>query len=106
MKLYQQGDVLIESVESIPEGLKRKKDFVLADGEVTGHKHQIDLKDVEADMIEVYEGKDGMLFVRAKQDVKVKHEEHKEITIPKGIWRVRKVKEYDHMLEESREVRD
>ena len=39
--LYQQGDVLMREVDSIPEGLEVKEDGILAEGEATGHAHRI-----------------------------------------------------------------
>ena len=40
------------------------------------------------------------------EEVRVDHQEHKEVMIPHGIWEVTKVKEYDHFEEEARNVRD
>ena len=100
--LYQQGDVLIEKAREIPAGVKKKGDFVLVEGEVTGHAHRVM---PQGDLITVYE-KDGQLFVKAKKSFCVTHEEHKTIEVPDGTYRIRKVKEYDHFAEEAREVRD
>ncbi len=103
--LLQQGDVLLERIKELPEGVKKKKGFVLAEGEVTGHAHKIDLTKIKSDLVSLYE-KDGILYVKANADVPLIHEEHGTVEIKKGIYKVRKVQEYDHFLEESREVRD
>jgi len=97
---YQQGDVLLEVVPTV-EGEKISHNGVLAEGEVTGHTHRI------ADLtgLAFYE-KDGVLFLQAPKSFSVVHEEHKVIDVPMGTYRVRKVLEYDHFLEESRSVRD
>ena len=105
MKLYQQGDVLIESCDGVPSDAKKVigKDglFVLAYGEVTGHKHAIEaVADVE------FMEKDGLFYIVNKKTVTVKHEEHNPVMIPPGIWRVRGVREYDHFQEEARRVID
>lgn len=109
--MIQQGDVIIE-VADIPKGAKKIdkghfahllgiRGYVLAEGETTGHAHCIsDVENVE--MVE----KDGMFFIRVLKDVTVTHEEHKPVKIPPGIYRVRKVREYDHFAEEARDVRD
>jgi hypothetical protein len=93
MKKLQQGDVIIRSIEKIPDGVKQvsrtARGFVLAEGEATGHAHVIE------DDIEMYE-KDGVLFIKADRPVTVKHEEHKPITLSKGIYTIGLVREYDY----------
>ena len=105
MKMYQQGDVLLKSIDVIPDGAKvvepRDGLFVLAEGEVTGHKHAIE----EIAGVRFLE-KDGMFYIQNETPVKVRHEEHREITLPIGIWKVEGVREYDHFKEEARRVID
>jgi len=100
----QQGDVILKSVVSIPKGSKpviaKKRGYVLAEGEVTGHAHVID--DIEAEVFE----KDGVMFIKTTKSINVTHEEHKPITLDAGIWQVGIVKEYDPFSVETREVRD
>lgn len=102
---YQQGDVICESVECIPADAKKveakPRGYVLAEGEVTGHAHVID-KVADIEFVE----KDGMFYIKNKKPCVVRHEEHKPITIPAGLWRVRGVKEYDHFENEARRVLD
>ena len=102
--LYQQGDVLIERVEAIPETKKASKKingrYILAEGEVTGHAHAV--VDPGVKLFEVGNEK----FLSASKKFTVVHEEHKNITVPKGDYKIRIVKEYDHFEEEAREVRD
>ena len=102
--IYQQGDVLMECVDSIPMKAKTVKRengrIVLARGESTGHAHVIDASDVVAMEL------DGALYLSVTGDVIVKHEEHKPVTLPVGDYVVRKVLEYDHFTEEAREVVD
>lgn len=98
----QQGDVSIKSVAVIPQGRvveRKKRGYVLADGEVTGHAHVIE---DEIKMIEV----DGILYIGCETDVVVKHEEHGAITIPAGNYQIGIVQEYDHFAEEARNVID
>jgi len=97
----QQGDVIIE-VSEMPKDCKKLNHLVLADGEVTGHKHQII---PQGNLIELYE-KNGEMFVKAKNNFKVKHEEHDTIELPEGIYKIRKVQEFDHFENEARNVRD
>ena len=105
MKYLQQGDVLIKSCGSVPDGAKKvsatSRGYVLAEGEATGHAHRIeDIAGIE------FMEKDGKLYIVNMKPAKLGHEEHKMVTIPAGCWEVSKVREYDHWAEEAREVRD
>ena len=105
MKLLQQGDVLLKSCTAIPQDAKpimaTNRGYILALGEATGHAHRLeDIENVE--MLE----KDGKFFIRIKQPAMLVHEEHKSIMVDPGMWEVGKVMEYDHFLEEARNVID
>jgi len=104
MNPKQQGDVFIEPVSEMPEGNAVAAiggRYILAEGEATGHAHAIsDIAGVE------FVEKDGMFYIKNSRPVRVDHEEHKSITLPIGIWRVRGVREYDHLAEEARRVVD
>ena len=98
----QQGDVLIKSVDSLPNGKKvnrKERGYVLAEGEATGHAHTIE---EEIKMVEV----DGILYIGCETDVIIKHEEHGAITIPAGDYQIGIVQEYDHFAEEAKNVAD
>lgn len=98
--LYQQGDVLIQSVETV-QG-KKLTHLILAQGEATGHDHRITKGDAE-----LYETDSGDLFLRVTSPVaELTHQEHKPITLPRGDYRVRLVREYDHFTEEAHQVQD
>jgi len=103
--VIQQGDVLIESVNEIPNEAKdaevKNGSIVLADGETTGHAHRISwISGI------TFKEHNGMYYLVNKEELTVKHEEHKPVTIPQGTWKIRKVREYDHFEMESRDVRD
>lgn len=98
--MIQQGDVLIRRAE-IPKNAKRKDGrAIVAYGEATGHCHE-----VIGDGVQVYE-ENGTLYVSAPSGGTIKHEEHKPITLPPGEYQIGIVKEYDHFVEEARNVRD
>jgi hypothetical protein len=95
-QVYRQGDVLIERVGSIPEGLKgvprEAGRVILAHGEVTGHAHAIVSDKVEflaADLADLEER-----FLRVEAEVDLVHEEHATITLPPGEYSVRIQREY------------
>ncbi len=97
---YQQGDVLIEKVDYKIKG-KKLNHLTLAEGEATGHHHSI------------VEGL-GQLIMMDKimhlqifsETAKLQHQEHKEIIIPKGDYKINIVREYDPFEDEIRKVRD
>ena len=99
--IYQQGDILLRRIDSVPPRAKelRQHPIVLAEGEVTGHKHCI-LDEVRA----LVDG--DAMFVIADKQFTVTHDEHKPITLEPGIWEVYHVREYDHFAEEARRVID
>jgi hypothetical protein len=106
MKLYRQGDVLIERVAALPEKLepvpRDRGRLVLAYGEVTGHAHVVEGPAelfVESDLKELEDR-----FLRVETEAAVVHEEHGTVTLPPGDYAVRRQREY--APEESRLVAD
>ena len=105
---YQQGDVKIHPVGSIvngekvifPESPKKLDHLTLAVGEATGHHHTI--TDGEAVLYE----ENGVLYLHVEKESTLTHQEHAPIVLPKGDYKIKIVKEYDHFLEESRNVAD
>lgn len=95
--MFRQGDVLIIEVEPAavpacaPVPRDRRGRMVLARGEATGHAHVVggpglrllaDLDDPER------------MFVDVPQHGRVTHEEHGPITLPAGLYRVVRQREY------------
>jgi hypothetical protein len=105
MTQLQQGDVMLEKVDELPADGKavqaKNGTYVLAYGEATGHKHA--LEDVEG--IKVVE-KDGLFYVSVEKSALLTQEEHGTVMIPEGVWRVDRVREYDHFAQEARRVND
>jgi len=104
--LLQQGDVLIQSIDKIPDDAEEVKAkngrIVLAEGEATGHSHSV----IAVPNIRLYK-KDGVMYLKVKDDsVELKHEEHKKINIPSGNFEIIILKEYDHFKEEIINVVD
>lgn len=95
MKLYRQGDVLVQQVEKIPDGLQAvprdKGRVILAYGEVTGHAHAVegDVEFLAADLKELEER-----FLHVEREAQVVHEEHDTVTLPPGDYRVVRQREY------------
>lgn len=101
MKLYRQGDVLFISCEESPKGQARKRvNGHILEGEATGHTHRIAVLDAA----EVLEIESGLYLSVGEEGVSIVHEEHAPLTLPSGIYEVRRQREYSP--EEIRNVRD
>jgi hypothetical protein len=100
MHVYQQGDVLLKSVDQVPSGATPELEAVLAEGEATGHRHK-----ALGEGVLVLNLRDAR-FLSAPTGAEVVHPEHRTIKIPPGDYQIDRVREYDHFREEKRPVRD
>jgi len=117
-KHYRHGDILLIKIDKLPKNIKfkTKKDKVILKGEVTGHAHRLEGK---TKILEIAEqiANNGIEawnryrlivntpIVRLKDNVisyavvdapaELTHEEHSTITIPSGIYEIRRQREYD-----------
>lgn len=105
-KLYQQGDVLVFSQNSIPSDATPVKldgrGIVLAEGETTGHYHAI----TELEECEAFKDSSGSIWLNVLAPVKIRHQEHKQVSLPKGKYKIGIVREIDPYAEEIHKVRD
>ena len=87
--MKRQGDLLIVKVKGIPDGAVKQKNRVLAEGEITGHMHELDSG-------EVYE-KGGILYFRVAENQRstLKHQEHGPLTFEPGTYKVIRQREYE-----------
>lgn len=85
---FRHGDVILQKVSEI-KGTKLKH-LVLAEGEVTGHAHRI--TEGEAELYE----HEGTLYLSVKEGgASLTHEEHKEIKLPEGKYKITIQREYE-----------
>ena len=128
MEKYQQGDVVMFKVDEkyFNEHTQKGKEYktgysggedthaIVAFGEVTGHKHQVNMKDMAKEAgvtlsmgynrqagVDVPEG-----FTVIDAPVTITHEEHNPIELPTGYYIVKIVREFDHIAGRSRYVAD
>ena len=126
-KKYQQGDVVMLKVnddyfeknvrkgeESVSYNTQSHNNPILAFGEVTGHKHQIHMKDM-LDKAEVtlhmgYNRKAGVnvpdAFEVREETVTLTHEEHAPLDLPPGKYMVKIVQEFNHITRRAQNVAD
>ena len=98
------GDVLLSKIDALPEGenLEHDGSFTLALGEATFHHHTLYAKKSDITVRKV----NNTFFVELKVDTPLRHQEHKEIIIPKGIWTVGFEEEYDPYSSMMKKVQD
>ena len=128
MQKYQQGDVVMFKVDEkyFSDNTKKGEEYkshykggkdqhaIVAFGEVTGHKHQVNMKDMAEEAgvtlsmgynrvagVDVPDG-----FTVFDAPVTITHEEHNPIELPTGYYIVKIVREFDHIAGRSRYVAD
>lgn len=93
--MWRQGDVLVQQIDSIPDGLERLKRAVLATGDSTGHSHK--LKDRRAArLFSRPDEEGGELFLEVLEETTdLVHPEHRTIVLPRGCYRIWRQREFD-----------
>ena len=86
--MKRQGDLLIIAVASLPEGIKPKDNRILAEGEITGHLHELDGGDVFTRNSELY------FMVTEGSEVILTHPEHHPLIFAPGTYEVIRQREY------------
>ena len=119
--LYRHGDLLITRINAVPQSAINISSKIIAEGEVSGHKHKlvgqatvriITGKDVGHTIIERVESGDVSinripeLYFSASEDVKLTHEEHKTLELPRGSYKVTKEREFNPFEDLTTEVLD
>lgn len=87
--LYRHGDVLVQSVETLPASAQPRPGNALAYGEVTGHSHRIR----EVQQAQLYATGDALYLALSAPSTLI-HEEHATIPLPAGFYRVWMQREY------------
>ncbi len=107
-RLYFHGECVIAEIEELPTELKPRKEedsIMIAESETIGNEHRIKIKEG----VEFYEDDNGTLYMKniVPTDVYCLHtERHDAITLPEGIWKIDKAKEYDYYSKEVVIVKD
>jgi hypothetical protein len=98
------GDVIIERINSLPNDFnnyKKVEDNCLAHGELTGHMHKL-----FGDEFELKEDTNNIKYLRLVKPIALRHQEHREITLPPGEYRIGIQREYDPFEKLIRQVQD
>jgi len=99
IRMIRQGDVMLTLVDEIPKEAKARTitNYVVAEGEATGHAHCL-----LGDAIIAEHGED--VYMKLSDPSKITHQEHDEVHLSPGIWKVTRQREYTP--EEIRRVAD
>lgn len=97
MTYFQTGDVLYKEIDSIPDSAKLFESNLIHQG--NDHQHLIE------GSFKLYKDNED-LYIQADEECSLLHDEHKTIKLKKGLYKKDIVIEYDHFLEESRDIID
>jgi hypothetical protein len=100
MKQFRHGDVIIQQVSGLPDQRDPLPHLILAHGELTGHAHRV----MPAAGAKLFRSELDMFLDISAEGLQVVHEEHASISLPPGVYRVWRQREYSP--EEIRIVRD
>lgn len=93
-KAYRHGDLFIAPVDSIPEGLPKKNNTELLEGEISGHVHRLGGGTVY--MEQPTQVNNFLLgYFEIPVETPLSHEEHKTILLPPGKYKFMAQREYD-----------
>ena len=84
----RQGDLLIVKIDEMPKEALKLNHRILAEGEATGHMHELDSGTL-------YESKGVLYFSVSDKDATLNHQEHAAITFKPGTYKVIRQREYE-----------
>ncbi|MBN1801655.1 MAG: hypothetical protein JW891_09135 [Candidatus Lokiarchaeota archaeon] len=88
--MWRHGDVIIEKIKKLPEGLSKKKTHILVKGEITGHAHRFQ----DPRSVQLWEDNGALFFEVLEPSASLIHEEHNTIEFKKGTYLVKIQREY------------
>lgn len=88
--MWRQGDILLQSIDAIPESAKKRKKPIILTSKTTGHQHKI----LEPKTSRVYEVEDEFVLEVFAEKASLVHPEHDTIVLSQGIFRVWRQREF------------
>lgn len=108
MELYRHGDLIFKQLSELPSNLKKltlsDNSFVLALGEVTGHKHVMTAEKEED--LKIFQDSQGRYVLEVVHPTTLSHEEHATLTFRPGIYVMDNEREHDYFQQVERQVID
>ncbi len=103
--ILRHGDLNFRTVTSLPKGkVKKVSSFTLAEGEYTGHNHNL-VADKGASLA-IVDLADEVFFEILGGSATLTHPEHKPIKFDTGTYHMKKEREFDYFTAEIRKVTD
>ena len=102
--IYRHGDLLLYPTKKAGKQIYKGEKYVLAYGEITGHKHLLTAEPQTE--FEVYQDEQGNTILNLKGKGQLTHEEHKKIEILPDTYKVIHEQEYDYAEQEINLVLD
>lgn len=88
--MWRHGDVMIQSCNAIPTQARKLPHLILAKGELTGHAHRVR----EREGNDLYQFGGEFYLQVSDAPATVVHEEHNEISLDPGTYRIWIQREY------------
>lgn len=99
---YRHGDLLITSVDSIPEDAVPFNSRTLLEGEITGHHHTLEKGKVWRSKAAPSPDNNYLIgFFEVESPSKLTHQEHDTVEIPAGVYKFFQQREYDPIQEHA-----
>lgn len=92
--MRRQGDLLFVETEVQDVKWEKDHDGVLAEGEVTGHRHQIVPQDMGMCRVGVVEHGPRRVVIEAVEKLRIAHPEHQTVTLPRGRYEMIRQREW------------
>ena len=86
--MVRQGDLLIVKIDAVPQEAVKLNHRILAEGEATGHMHELDSG-------VLYESNGTLYFSISDKNSILKHPEHNAVTFTPGTYKVIRQREYE-----------
>ncbi len=94
------GDLRFKPVSTIPSGLTKSTDNVVAYGEATNHAHRL------VGAATVYQGEGDKTYFEVNGECEIQHEDHKPYPLPVGKFEIVNEREYEPFTEAIKKVQD
>jgi len=105
-KIYRHGDILLKAIKlnSKLKSLGKFNQYVLAEGETTGHKHTLVAK--PQTYFEVLEDEKGQKYLKLEREAELTHQEHKTIKIMPDFYVIGNEREFSYEDQELKKIQD
>ena len=94
------GDLILTPINKVSGTEIENFNGVLAYGEQTGHAHRVKGRS------KAYTLPNNEMILSLEEDSELTHEEHKTLLLPKGLYLIRREREFDYYMAQINMVKD